>query len=227
MRNLYADPRAPRATCSGRRRTGCRAASSASSRRAPGPTRARRRRLGRRGRAPRARRRGAAARPRALSVAASDVGAGGRRGGASFRLGDDVVHAPSARASSPASSPAAIVVVRFARRRLRAQADGRVRADHASAERAAYASASCAVSATIIDGKADRGQGARARSREDVAAFTERHGRPPGLATVLVGEDPASAVYVGGKQKASRRGRHRRLRPRPAGRRHRASRSSS
>jgi methylenetetrahydrofolate dehydrogenase (NADP+)/methenyltetrahydrofolate cyclohydrolase len=28
-------------------------------------------------------------------------------------------------------------------------------------------------------------------------------GRPPGLATILVGDDPASAVYVGGKQRAS------------------------
>jgi methylenetetrahydrofolate dehydrogenase (NADP+) / methenyltetrahydrofolate cyclohydrolase len=28
------------------------------------------------------------------------------------------------------------------------------------------------------------------------------HGRPPGLATILVGDDPASAVYVNGKQKA-------------------------
>jgi len=37
-----------------------------------------------------------------------------------------------------------------------------------------------------------------------VAAFTAEHGRPPGLATVLIGDDPASAVYVGGKQKASR-----------------------
>ena len=30
-----------------------------------------------------------------------------------------------------------------------------------------------------------------------------RGGHAPGLATVLVGDDPASAVYVGGKQKAS------------------------
>ncbi len=38
---------------------------------------------------------------------------------------------------------------------------------------------------------------------EEVAAFARQHGRPPGLATVLVGDDPASAVYVGGKQRAS------------------------
>jgi methylenetetrahydrofolate dehydrogenase (NADP+)/methenyltetrahydrofolate cyclohydrolase len=60
-----------------------------------------------------------------------------------------------------------------------------------------------AVSAQIIDGKA-----IAARVREEVArdveAFTARTGRRPGLATILVGEDPASAIYVGGKQKASR-----------------------
>jgi methylenetetrahydrofolate dehydrogenase (NADP+) / methenyltetrahydrofolate cyclohydrolase len=32
-----------------------------------------------------------------------------------------------------------------------------------------------------------------------VAAFTRRHGRPPGLAIVLVGDDPASEVYVRNK----------------------------
>ncbi|MGA2469990.1 MAG: bifunctional methylenetetrahydrofolate dehydrogenase/methenyltetrahydrofolate cyclohydrolase FolD [Solirubrobacteraceae bacterium] len=57
------------------------------------------------------------------------------------------------------------------------------------------------MSATIIDGKA-----VAARVREEVAAgvaeFVAAHGRAPGLATVLVGDDPASAVYVGGKQRA-------------------------
>jgi methylenetetrahydrofolate dehydrogenase (NADP+)/methenyltetrahydrofolate cyclohydrolase len=43
----------------------------------------------------------------------------------------------------------------------------------------------------------------RAEVAEGVAQFTAEHGRPPGLATVLVGEDPASAIYVGGKQKAT------------------------
>jgi methylenetetrahydrofolate dehydrogenase (NADP+)/methenyltetrahydrofolate cyclohydrolase len=58
------------------------------------------------------------------------------------------------------------------------------------------------VSARIIDGKAIAAE-VRAQVAQDVAAFTARHGRAPGLATVLVGEDPASAVYVGGKQRAS------------------------
>jgi methylenetetrahydrofolate dehydrogenase (NADP+) / methenyltetrahydrofolate cyclohydrolase len=58
------------------------------------------------------------------------------------------------------------------------------------------------MAARIIDGKA-----LAARVREDVArdvaAFSAQTGRRPGLATILVGDDPASAVYVAGKQKAS------------------------
>jgi methylenetetrahydrofolate dehydrogenase (NADP+)/methenyltetrahydrofolate cyclohydrolase len=57
------------------------------------------------------------------------------------------------------------------------------------------------MSATIIDGKAIAAR-VRGEVADDVCAFTEQTGRPPGLATVLVGEDPASAVYVGGKQRA-------------------------
>jgi methylenetetrahydrofolate dehydrogenase (NADP+)/methenyltetrahydrofolate cyclohydrolase len=56
--------------------------------------------------------------------------------------------------------------------------------------------------ATIIDGKA-----VAARVREDVAAgvsaLVAETGVSPGLATVLVGDDPASAVYIANKQKAS------------------------
>jgi methylenetetrahydrofolate dehydrogenase (NADP+) / methenyltetrahydrofolate cyclohydrolase len=55
--------------------------------------------------------------------------------------------------------------------------------------------------ATIIDGKAIAAR-VRAGVASEVAAFTREHGHPPGLATVLVGSDPASAVYVGGKQRA-------------------------
>ena len=57
------------------------------------------------------------------------------------------------------------------------------------------------MSATIIDGRAIAAQ-VRAHVGEEVAAFTQRLGRVPGLATVLVGADPASAVYVGAKQRA-------------------------
>jgi methylenetetrahydrofolate dehydrogenase (NADP+)/methenyltetrahydrofolate cyclohydrolase len=57
------------------------------------------------------------------------------------------------------------------------------------------------MSATIIDGKAIAAR-VREQVAEDVRAFTERTGRTPGLATVLVGEDPGSVVYVAAKQRA-------------------------
>jgi methylenetetrahydrofolate dehydrogenase (NADP+)/methenyltetrahydrofolate cyclohydrolase len=57
------------------------------------------------------------------------------------------------------------------------------------------------VSAKIIDGKAVAAR-VRGEVAERVAAFEQRTGLVPGLATVLVGDDPASAVYVGGKQRA-------------------------
>jgi methylenetetrahydrofolate dehydrogenase (NADP+) / methenyltetrahydrofolate cyclohydrolase len=54
----------------------------------------------------------------------------------------------------------------------------------------------------IIDGKAIAAQ-VRAEVADDVAAWVRDGHAAPGLATVLVGDDPASAVYVGGKQRAS------------------------
>jgi methylenetetrahydrofolate dehydrogenase (NADP+)/methenyltetrahydrofolate cyclohydrolase len=57
------------------------------------------------------------------------------------------------------------------------------------------------VSAEILDGKAIAAD-LRERVREVVAARVEARGRAPGLATVLVGDDPASHVYVGNKRKA-------------------------
>jgi methylenetetrahydrofolate dehydrogenase (NADP+) / methenyltetrahydrofolate cyclohydrolase len=58
------------------------------------------------------------------------------------------------------------------------------------------------VSAEIIDGKAIAAK-VRAEVARDVTAFTERTGRRPGLATVLVGEDPASAIYVANKRRSA------------------------
>jgi methylenetetrahydrofolate dehydrogenase (NADP+)/methenyltetrahydrofolate cyclohydrolase len=55
--------------------------------------------------------------------------------------------------------------------------------------------------AQIIDGKAIS-ERVRAEVAEEVKAWTEAGNPRPGLATVLVGDDPASAVYVGNKQKA-------------------------
>ncbi len=53
---------------------------------------------------------------------------------------------------------------------------------------------------TVIDGKA-YAQKLRASLAEDVAALKSEHGLIPGLAVVLVGEDPASQVYVRNKAK--------------------------
>src|SRR5688500_19959438 len=58
------------------------------------------------------------------------------------------------------------------------------------------------MSAEIIDGKSIARQ-VRKEVAADVSAWVAAGNEPPGLATVLVGEDPASAVYVGGKQKAT------------------------
>jgi methylenetetrahydrofolate dehydrogenase (NADP+) / methenyltetrahydrofolate cyclohydrolase len=58
------------------------------------------------------------------------------------------------------------------------------------------------VAAEIIDGKAQANQ-VRRQVAEEVAAFTASTGVVPGLTVILVGEDPASQIYVGSKQKAS------------------------
>jgi methylenetetrahydrofolate dehydrogenase (NADP+)/methenyltetrahydrofolate cyclohydrolase len=57
------------------------------------------------------------------------------------------------------------------------------------------------LSATIIDGKAVSAR-VRARVAEDVKVFVAEGGASPGLATVLVGDDPASHVYIANKIKA-------------------------
>ena len=57
------------------------------------------------------------------------------------------------------------------------------------------------MTAGIIDGKAFAKR-LRARVAEAVPGFLAAAGRAPGLAVVLVGEDPASLVYVGAKGRA-------------------------
>src|SRR5688572_4799749 len=52
----------------------------------------------------------------------------------------------------------------------------------------------------IIDGKA-HAEGRRGRIAEHVARLQRDHGLTPGLAVVIVGEDPASQVYVASKAK--------------------------
>ena len=58
------------------------------------------------------------------------------------------------------------------------------------------------MSAAIIDGKAFA-EGLRARVGTLAIDFSARAGRQPGLTVVLVGEDPASTVYVRSKGKAT------------------------
>jgi len=57
------------------------------------------------------------------------------------------------------------------------------------------------MSAKILDGKA---LAARMRKTlaDEVSELTEKHGRAPGLAVILVGSDPASQVYVRNKKSA-------------------------
>jgi methylenetetrahydrofolate dehydrogenase (NADP+) / methenyltetrahydrofolate cyclohydrolase len=54
--------------------------------------------------------------------------------------------------------------------------------------------------AAIIDGKAAAAE-LRAEIRAEAAAFTARHGRPPGLRVILIGDHPASRAYVRTKAK--------------------------
>lgn len=55
--------------------------------------------------------------------------------------------------------------------------------------------------AQIIDGKAIAAT-MRQEIKEQARCFNEKHGRKPGLAVLLVGDDPASCIYVKNKQKA-------------------------
>jgi methylenetetrahydrofolate dehydrogenase (NADP+) / methenyltetrahydrofolate cyclohydrolase len=58
------------------------------------------------------------------------------------------------------------------------------------------------MAARIIDGKAIAAD-VRAEVRRGVDQYRERYGDAPGLATVLVGDDPASKIYIGAKHRAS------------------------
>jgi methylenetetrahydrofolate dehydrogenase (NADP+) / methenyltetrahydrofolate cyclohydrolase len=57
------------------------------------------------------------------------------------------------------------------------------------------------MAARVLDGTAVA-SAIRAEVAPAVAAFTARAGRPPGLGIVLVGDDPASAIYVRNKLKS-------------------------
>ena len=53
----------------------------------------------------------------------------------------------------------------------------------------------------ILDGKAVA-RAVRAEVGQRVDLYRAAHGTPPGLAAVLVGDDPASRIYVNNKEKA-------------------------
>jgi methylenetetrahydrofolate dehydrogenase (NADP+)/methenyltetrahydrofolate cyclohydrolase len=57
------------------------------------------------------------------------------------------------------------------------------------------------LAARVIDGKAV-GAAVRARVAEEVRSFAAERGRTPRLATVIVGDDPASEIYVRSKHRA-------------------------
>src|SRR5437764_8537477 len=57
------------------------------------------------------------------------------------------------------------------------------------------------MTATLLDGKR-LAETMQAETAADVAAFTAEHGIRPGLAAVLVGDNPASQVYVRNKRRA-------------------------
>jgi methylenetetrahydrofolate dehydrogenase (NADP+)/methenyltetrahydrofolate cyclohydrolase len=58
------------------------------------------------------------------------------------------------------------------------------------------------MAATIIDGRAVAAR-IRTEVAREVATLTGQTGRAPGLATILVGDDPASTIYVANKRNAS------------------------
>ncbi len=117
----------------------------------------------------------------------------------SIGTGDDVVHASFGEGVVTGVEPGGVLVVRFA-------GDGSERklmADYAPMQTKVgereRADANTGMSATVIDGKAVAAA-ARERVAGEAAELTAEIGRAPGLATVLVGDDPASAVYIRNKR---------------------------
>jgi methylenetetrahydrofolate dehydrogenase (NADP+) / methenyltetrahydrofolate cyclohydrolase len=60
------------------------------------------------------------------------------------------------------------------------------------------------MTAVLLDGK-QLAQTMQAEITAEAEAFTRQHGTRPGLAAVLVGDNPASQIYVGNKRKACER----------------------
>ena len=72
------------------------------------------------------------------------------------------------------------------------------------------------MTARIIDGKTIAAD-LRGKVADAVHRLRRDRGIVPGLAVVLVGEDPASEVYVRNQVEGGGGGRHARLRPQAAG----------
>ena len=122
-----------------------------------------------------------------------------------LQTGDDVVHASfgdgrrdRGRAGGRGRRP-------LRRRRLRAQADGRLRADPEAVARWRPGSSTARRSPPRC----------ASGSPAEVAAFVAEAGRAPALATVIVGEDPASEIYVRNKHRACEEVGMRSVPPRP------------
>jgi methylenetetrahydrofolate dehydrogenase (NADP+) / methenyltetrahydrofolate cyclohydrolase len=60
------------------------------------------------------------------------------------------------------------------------------------------------MTAQLLDGKALSGK-IYTEMTAEIEALTQQYGRPPGLAVLMVGDNPASAAYVGNKEKACQR----------------------
>ncbi|MCP2636042.1 bifunctional methylenetetrahydrofolate dehydrogenase/methenyltetrahydrofolate cyclohydrolase FolD [Microbacterium sp. HD4P20] len=56
------------------------------------------------------------------------------------------------------------------------------------------------MTAVVIDGR-EVARASRARTAQRAQAFKDQHGHAPGLATILIGNDPASEVYVRNKRR--------------------------
>ena len=107
-----------------------------------------------------------------------------------FHVGDDVLHASFGEGVVIGDARGRRRGGALRRRRLRAPADGRLRAAATAAERDRARRSSTAR------------RWPRACAREVAEEVARRMAVAPGLATVLVGDDPASQIYVAGKHKA-------------------------
>ena len=216
MRQLYLTYARRRAVFGAASATACAAASSTRSRpscsRSPRRRPSARARPGRRARAGATvtARRGSAQRQLGRAVAPGPLGGEGEcarlpSAASQFRLGEDVVHAAFGDGVVTGVEPDGVIVVRFAGDGSERKLHGRVRPGQPALTRAFSARSKRIASAHERHDhrrQGDRRARARRRGARGRGASSASVGRPPGLATVLVGEDPASAVYVGGKQRA-------------------------